>query len=65
LTTNSPRYSFEVIVADEDARSRVIDDSQIMGAAGRRFFVWDIANDSHTPVFLTLTKDGEPFDPAG
>ncbi|MCF7532179.1 hypothetical protein [Pseudomonas petrae] len=64
VTTHSPRYSFEVIAAD-DVHSRVIDNSQIMGVAGRHFFVWDITNDSHVPVFITLTKDGEPFDPAG
>lgn len=37
MTINSTRYSFEVIAADEAARSRVIDDSQIMGVAGRNF----------------------------
>lgn len=65
LTTNSPRYSFEVIAADEDASSHVIDNSQIMGVVGRHFFVWDITNHSHAPVFITLTKDGESFDPVG
>ncbi|MEE1991501.1 hypothetical protein QPL90_08250 [Pseudomonas syringae pv. syringae] len=64
MTTNSPRYSFEVIAADEDALSHVIDNSQIM-YGGPVFFVWDITNHSHASVFIILTKDGEPFDPVG
>ncbi len=47
----------------DNTRSRVSDNSQIMGVTGRHFFVWDITNNAHTPVFVTLTKDGEPFDP--
>jgi hypothetical protein len=63
VITSTPRYTFEVIAADDDARSRVSDNSQIMGVTGRHFYVWDITNNAHTTVFITLTKDGEPFDP--
>lgn len=63
VASSSPKYSFEVFTADKDAHTRVIDNSQIMGVTGRHFFVWDITNDSHTPVFIILTKNGEPFDP--
>lgn len=65
VITKTPKYSFEVIAADDDARSRVIDNSQIMGMPDRHFFVWDITNNAHTAVFITLIKDGEPFDPVG
>ncbi|WP_145980407.1 hypothetical protein [Pseudomonas lurida] len=64
VNANSPCYSFEVVAADEDARSHVIDNSEIMGVADRNFFVWDITNNSHAPIFITLTKNGEPFDSA-
>ncbi|RYF68554.1 MAG: hypothetical protein EOO39_19225 [Cytophagaceae bacterium] len=60
-----PRYSFEFTAADEDTRPRVIDNSQAMGVPRRHFFVWDTTNDSHKPVYITLTRDGETFGPAG
>ncbi|QHD04231.1 hypothetical protein [Pseudomonas sp. R76] len=62
LHTNTPKYGFEVSAADEASRYRVIDNSQIMGVPGRHFWVWDITNESSMPVFVTLTKDGVPFD---
>ena len=63
-TTRSPRYDFEVLAVDNSARYKVIDNSKIMGPPGRHFWVGDISNESHAPVFITLSKDGDPFDPA-
>ncbi|MNQ72508.1 hypothetical protein D3C85_872160 [compost metagenome] len=60
LNTRLPRYNFEVVAADADALRRVVNDSQIMGSADNHFWVWDIKNNSTTPVFITLTKDGDP-----
>ncbi|WP_205904797.1 hypothetical protein, partial [Pseudomonas viridiflava] len=56
MITSTPRYSFEVIAADDDARIRVSDNSQIMGVTGRHFFVWDITNNANTSVFVILTE---------
>lgn len=63
LAARSPRYGFEVLAADEAASHRVMDNSHSMGAPGRYFWVWDITNESSMPVFITLTRDGLPFDP--
>lgn len=62
LDTGRPRYAVEVIAPDEQARRQVEDNSQIMSAPGRHFYVWDITNGSRWPVFLTLTVDGVPVD---
>lgn len=61
IKTRLPRYDFEVVAADADALRRVVDDSQIMGSTDNHFWVWDIKNNSTTPVFITLTKDGAPL----
>lgn len=61
IKTRLPRYDFEVVAADADALWRVVDDSQIMGSADNHFWVWDIKNNSTTPVFITFTKDGAPL----
>ncbi|SEE90570.1 hypothetical protein SAMN05216510_4467 [Pseudomonas coleopterorum] len=58
LDTGRPRYAFQVSARDEQARLQVEDNSQIMGAPGGYFYVWDITNGSTWPVFLTLTVDG-------
>jgi hypothetical protein len=62
MDTSQPRYAFEVSAPDEQARRQVEDNSQIMGVAGRHFYMWDIKNGSSWPVFLTLTVDGVPVD---
>lgn len=60
LKTRLPRYGFEVVAIDDDAKRRVVDESDAMGSADNHFWVWDIKNNSGAPVFITLTKDGEP-----
>jgi len=62
LDSGLPRYVVEVSTPDEQARCQVEDNSQIMGAPGRHFYVWDITNGSIWPVLLTLTVDGVPVD---
>lgn len=58
LDTARPHYDVQINARDEQARRQVEDNSQIMGAPGRHFYVWDIKNGSTWPVFLTLTVDG-------
>ena len=58
LDAGCPRYSVQVSAPDEQARRQVEDHSQIMGASGSHFYVWDIKNGSTRPVFLTLTVEG-------
>ena len=58
LDTGRPRYAFQVIAPEEQARRQVEDNSQIMGTPGKHFYVWDIKNGSTWPVFLTLAVDG-------
>ncbi|WMJ00162.1 hypothetical protein RBU55_01000 [Pseudomonas chlororaphis subsp. aurantiaca] len=60
LDTGRPRYDVQVSAPDEQARCQVEDNSQIMGAPGRHFYVWDIKNGSTWPVVLTLIVDGVP-----
>ena len=62
--TGSPRYSFQVLAPDDQAKRQVVDNSEVMGAPGRHFYVWDIKNNSTWPVFLTLTVDGVPVAPS-
>lgn len=64
LESQSPRYSFQVSAPDEQAKRQVVDNSEVMGAPGRHFYVWDIKNNSTWPVFLTLTVDGVPVAPS-
>lgn len=59
--THLPRYSFDVVAPDADAKRRVVDESQPMGHAHNYFWVWDIKNNSTQDVFITLTKDGVPI----
>ncbi|PAA13594.1 hypothetical protein [Pseudomonas fragi] len=59
--THLPRYGFEVVTADADAKRRVVDESQVMGHSGSHFWVWDIRNNSTQLAFITLTKDGAPL----
>lgn len=60
LETRRPQYAVQVCAADEQSRRQVEDNSQIMGAPGRHFYVWDIKNGSTWPVSLILTVDGMP-----
>lgn len=64
LKTRRPIYSFRVSAPDEQTVRLIEDNSQVMGTPGTHFYVWDIKNTSRQRVFITLTKDGEPIDPA-